>query len=162
MKNLLILTLCFFLTFLSKAQSLSSSVIGSTGEQFASASGFLDWTLGEIMTETYQQGNFYLSQGFHQPATIRITSLEEAEEATLWVYPNPTQGVLSVKTTESGDYLFELFDMQGQRVANKNSSGVIGTSIHQIDLQEFRVDMYLLRIANTTNGKNTYHKIEKL
>ena len=52
--------------------------------------------------------------------------------------------------------------MQGQRVANKNSSGVIGTRIHQIDLQEFRVAMYLLRIANTTNGKNTYHKIEKL
>lgn len=162
MKKIVVFLIFSSAVLAAHAQSLPSSVIGSAGDQFSSAIGSLEWTLGEIMTETYRQSNGYFTQGFQQPATIKVTSLEEAEEKNLWVYPNPTEGVLNVKTIESGDYLFELFDMQGQRVANKNSSGVIGTRIHQIDLQEFRVAMYLLRIANTTNGKNTYHKIEKL
>jgi hypothetical protein len=162
MKKIVVLLVFSSVALTAQAQSLSSSVIGSAGEQAFSASGALEWTLGEIMTETYQESNGYFTQGFQQPATIKVTSLEEAEEKNLWVYPNPTQGVLNIKTTENGDYLFELFDMQGQKVVSKNSVGVAGTRLHQIDLQEFRVAIYLLRVANSTNGKNTYHKIEKL
>ena len=161
MKKILILVLCSGVIGFSKAQSLSSSVIASTGEQFSSASGSLEWTLGEIMTETYQQSNGYFTQGFQQPATIMVTSVEEAEEATLWVYPNPTDGVLNIKTTESGSYLLELFNLQGQKLINKNFNVNNGTHIQRVDLQDYAVAIYLLRIANTTTGKNTYHKIEK-
>lgn len=161
MKKLILIPICFCVGSFSMAQTLSSSVIGSTGEQFASASGFLDWTLGEIMTETYANGNFYFTQGFQQPATITVTGLEEAEEKTLWVYPNPTSGVLNVKASESGVYLLELFNLHGQKLINRNFSVNSDTHIQRVDLQEYAAAIYLLRISNTTTGKNTYHKIEK-
>lgn len=156
----------YFITFFlagalsSTAQSLASSVIASSGDQFTSASGFLDWTLGEIMTETYQQNNYFFTQGFQQPATIRVTSIEEEE--SLWVYPNPTKDVLQVKTVENGDYVFEVFNLQGQRIVEQKAQSINGTRIHKIDLTDFRVAVYLLRISNTTTGKNDIHKIEKL
>ena len=140
---------------------MSSSVIGSTGEQFSAASGSLEWTLGEIMTETYQQGKFYLTQGFQQPATIKVTSLHEVEEPNRWVYPNPTNGILNVRIMESGDYVIELFNLQGQKLINKNFSVSRDTHIQQVDLQEYAVAVYLLRISNSSTGKSAYHKIEK-
>ena len=155
----LLLVIPFFMQ--TNAQTLSSSVIGSTGEQFATASGFLEWTLGEIMTETYTKGSFYLTQGFQQPATIKVTSLEEAEEATLWVYPNPTIGVLNVKISERGDYLLEFFNLQGQKLINRNFTVESETHIQRVDLQDYAVAVYLLRISNTITGNSTYHKIEK-
>jgi hypothetical protein len=160
MKKLLIIPICFCIGGFLQAQTLASSVIGSTGEQFASSNGFLDWTLGEIMTETYQQNNYFFTQGFQQPATISVTSIEEEE--SLWVYPNPTTDVLQVKTVENGDYVFELFNLQGQRIAEQKATAITGTHLHKIDLTNFSVAVYLLRIANTTTGKNNIHKIEKL
>lgn len=161
LKNILILSLCVFVTSYSKAQSLSSSVIGSTGEQFSSSSGSLEWTLGEIMTETYQQGKGFFTQGFHQPATIKVTSVEEVEEQNLWVYPNPTREALNIKISERGDYLLEFFNLQGQKLINRNFTVESETYIQRVDLQEYAVAVYLLRISNTITGKNTYHKIEK-
>ena len=162
MKQTLIISFFCFVIAFSNGQSLSPSVIGSTGEQFASASGSLEWTLGEIMTETYRQSIGYFTQGFHQPTTIKITGLEEAQEKNIFVYPNPVRDVLYVKTTENGDYLIELFDMQGWKAVNNNSSVGTGTDIHQINLTDFSAAMYLLRIVNITTGKSTYHKVEKL
>ncbi|MEM1358204.1 MAG: T9SS type A sorting domain-containing protein [Bacteroidota bacterium] len=48
------------------AQSLTPEVVASAGETFSNGSLTLEWTLGEIMTETYT-GDIILTQGFHQP-----------------------------------------------------------------------------------------------
>ena len=162
MKKWIIIIIFLLNVGLVNAQSLLSSVVGSAGDQFASASGSLEWTLGEIMTETYQQSNGYFTQGFQQPATIKITSLDEEEDKNVVVYPNPTRDILNVKTLESGDYLIEMFDMQGQKLLNLSPTVNAGMHIHQINLQGFRVAVYLLRISNTTTGKTTQHKIEIL
>lgn len=160
MKKLIVILICICLGGALQAQSLASSVIGSSGAQFASSGGFLDWTLGEIMTETYRQSNHFFTQGFQQPATIRVTGIEDEE--SLWVYPNPTADVLHVKTVENGDYVFELFNLQGQRIIEQKATTINGTHLHKIDLTNFSVAVYLLRISNTTTGKNNIHKIEKL
>jgi len=161
MKKLILVACCCCAAGLVQAQSLSSSVIGSAGENFNAPIGSLEWTLGEIMTETYKESMGYLTQGFHQPATIKITGLEDAEEENVFVYPNPAREVLYLKTIENGDYQFELFDLQGQKLISKKTSS-FGTQIHTMEVQQFSAAIYLLRIANTTNGKTAYHKIEKL
>lgn len=109
-----------------RAQSLSASVIGSTGGHFASSGGSLSWTLGEIMTETYKQNRGFLTQGFHQPLMIRVTGLEEVEEKNLLVFPNPVRDILNLQITENGDYRIELFDLQGQRLVNDQTQMATG------------------------------------
>lgn len=161
MKKIILVACCCCVAGFVQAQSLSSSVIGSAGENFNATIGSLEWTLGEIMTETYKESMGYLTQGFHQPATIKITGLEDPEEKNVFVYPNPAREVLYVKTIENGDYQFELFDLQGQKLISKNTSS-IGTQIHTMEIHQFRAAIYLLRIANITNGTTAYHKIEKL
>ncbi|HEY5824672.1 MAG TPA: T9SS type A sorting domain-containing protein [Cyclobacteriaceae bacterium] len=161
MKKICILLTCIFVVSQVRAQTLSSFVIGSTGEQFSSATGSLEWTLGEIMTETYAKGSFYLTQGFQQPAVITVTSVEKIEEPKLWIYPNPTDGVLHIAATESGDYQVELFNLQGQKLIHKNFSISGDTQVQWVNLQEYTEAVYLLRISNTTTGKHSYHKVAK-
>lgn len=48
------------------AQNVTPEVVASAGETFANEWLSLEWTLGEVMTETYS-GSAVLTQGFHQP-----------------------------------------------------------------------------------------------
>jgi hypothetical protein len=51
----------------TQAQSLSPTVISSSGDYFTGTGGSLSWTLGEIATETLINGGNILMQGFQQP-----------------------------------------------------------------------------------------------
>jgi hypothetical protein len=58
-----------------QAQSLSPTVIATAGD-YSTASGVsLSWTLGEIATETYTNGGYYLTQGFQQPVEAVVISI---------------------------------------------------------------------------------------
>lgn len=72
-----------FLLFLAMAiyccgqsQSLSPTVIASSGGYFTGTGASLSWTLGEIATETFSNGSYILTQGFQQPVEgIVITGI---------------------------------------------------------------------------------------
>ena len=149
--------LCFCIIGICKAQSLSHSVVASSGAHFASANGSLEWTLGEIMTETYQKSNGIFTQGFRQTISVKPESGN-----AISAYPNPVTDFLYVKTIENGEYLIEFFNIHGQKLINSNSSVNSGIFIHQLDLRDLRAAVYLLRLHNLTTGKRSLIKIVKL
>jgi hypothetical protein len=70
-----------FLLYLSMAifcyaqsQSLSPTIIASSGGYFTGTGASLSWTLGEIATETFNNGSFILTQGFQQPVVGIVIS----------------------------------------------------------------------------------------
>ena len=158
MKNQItvVAVLMFVLTGAS-GQSLSP-VVATAGDFFSSSSGSLSWTLGEVSTETLQKSIGILTQGFQQPHEATVTGLEV--NLNLSVYPNPVREFLFVKTTEAGEYLLELFNLQGQRVIDQHSYADASVQL-RIDMKETRNALYLLRITNKSTGKSSIHKIEK-
>ncbi|MCF8403889.1 MAG: hypothetical protein K9H58_08090 [Bacteroidales bacterium] len=58
------------------SQSVSPEVISSAGDYYQGATVSLSWTLGEIATETYSNGNYILTQGFQQPFGITIHGID--------------------------------------------------------------------------------------
>jgi hypothetical protein len=52
------------------SQSIERSVFASSGDYFEGANISLSWTLGEIATETFTNGNTILTQGFQQPTIL--------------------------------------------------------------------------------------------
>src|SRR5689334_23092654 len=114
MKQMLLIVLFAFVIALSKAQSLPASIVSSAGGESIASTGALEWTLGEIMTETFLN-NEYLTQGFHQPATIIITNIETSENE-ISIYPNPTRSVLYLKTETNCNCEIRLYDAQGRQL----------------------------------------------
>ena len=71
--NSLILSLLFGL--IVSAQSISPQVVASSGGEGSSGNASLSWTVGQIATETFSNGNVTLTQGFQQPISVAITGI---------------------------------------------------------------------------------------
>lgn len=99
-------------------------VVASGGEIFTSASGSLEWTLGEPVTETFQKSNGILTQGFHQ------TFSQEFGTTRIVVYPNPTPDFLFVSTPSAGNYQIELFNLHGVKLMSGRDPSALADNIY--------------------------------
>ncbi len=73
MSSLIRTTFLVLLPAFLVAQSLTQEAVTSGGETFTNGNFSLEWTLGEIMTESYA-GSIVITQGIHQP-TVNDNSL---------------------------------------------------------------------------------------
>lgn len=71
------------------------------------------------------------------------------------VYPNPTSGIVNLKTNTSGDYYFALLDMNGKIVQKGNFTKDI-----TIDISRYAEGMYLLQITNSVSGNRSVKLIK--
>ena len=75
-------------------------------------------------------------------------SITENELVKLSVYPNPTSGILNIKSTEEIDNI-TVFNLLGQSVAKFGKNDITNSSI---DLSELSEGLYLVKV---TSGNNT-------
>jgi hypothetical protein len=143
------------------SQSLPSQVISSGGDNLMMANGSLEWTLGEIMIETYARPVGYLTQGFQQPSKITITHVEKDIENLIEVYPNPVREWLNVKVSRVGSYTIELFNLQGQKLINSEFNASSNNDLFEVDVQPLKPALYLLKITSNSSGGIRNQKIEK-
>ncbi|MBK9148716.1 MAG: DUF285 domain-containing protein [Flavobacteriales bacterium] len=93
----------------ANAQSASPTVVATTGGTGTAGNMTLDWTLGEPMVTTLDNGQLVLTQGFHQPGGAFPSALP-APFITTWNTANTgTSGSteITIPTTGAG-YLYHL------------------------------------------------------
>ena len=84
--------------------------------------------------------------------TLNITnnslSINENEQISISVYPNPVLDILTVSIPESGNnsYLAEVFSINGKLVYSKKIQDSI--SDFKIDVNNFTSGLYILKISN--------------
>src|SRR5437899_12474793 len=92
MKKIYFLTLIAFGALASNAQSLSPTVIASTGGFSSNANGSLSYTVGEMtMVQTFSANGNILTQGFQQPNenVTGLLDITKDDFGSFVVYPNP-------------------------------------------------------------------------
>ena len=118
----------------------------------------LSWTLGEIFTETTGSGDRLLTQGFQQP-DFSITQLSlEHEEMQASLYPNPTWGHLTLKSSPGlGEIQVEIIDMLGKVLHQDQYEG------HklELDLTHYPVGQYVIRISGSNRLKQKAYRVIK-
>jgi hypothetical protein len=144
----------------SIAQSLTPTVVSSTGEYYVGSAATLSWTLGEVVTDTYNGTSNQLTQGFHQP-DLRFSILEDlATEMTLHLFPNPTNGLVSFEIKNNFDALnVAILDPAGRIIY---TSTYAAQSVLQIDLSTYANGIYYMQVTTESNQKIKTLKIEKL
>lgn len=147
-----------FISFCGISQSLTPTVVASSGEFFSAGSASLSWTLGEVVIDSYFGTNNQLTQGFQQPE-IRLLTVEEYNPAiVISVFPNPTTDILNFSITGlSNSYQVAIFDMSGKLIAEKLFTEFANT---QFDLSAFESGIYLMQIKSGNELIKTI-KIEK-
>jgi hypothetical protein len=106
------------------AQSLSPTVIASTGGFSSNANGSLSYTVGEMtMVQTFSANGNILTQGFQQPndsIILGILDVTQDDFGTFVMYPNPAvdQTKFAFQMPEAGRVTIALYDMLGQKVSD--------------------------------------------
>jgi hypothetical protein len=149
-----------------KAQTLTPTVLSSSGGFYTDGNTTLSFTVAEMtMVQTFTGGTNFLTQGFQQPELITVSIAEnEVVPGEITVYPNPTSGAfnISYNTKNDGEYLVRIYDMVGQLVFAQSYAAGPGLNTIKVDIGQYRQGLYMLELSSTQlNGKknSSIHKI---
>lgn len=120
----------------------------------------VSWTLGEIIAETVYTEDKAITQGFQQPDfTIELIDQVQVESLPVKLYPNPTQGRLTLQLQSPIDrYLIEIVDLQGS-IIHRSWNQEMKT---ELDLTRFPSGQYVIRVSEPRNHKFTIYHITKI
>lgn len=167
MKNKLVLIVVSgLLGFSAHTQTLSPTVISSSGGFYTSATAELSTTVAEMtMVQTFITSGNILTQGFQQPEdySVGIDEIPFTEDNIL-IYPNPSSGnfVLSYTCDDNSEANIRIYNLAGQIVLEKQVSPLAGLNTIKFDIGTYSQGMYVLEFTSTNSRgeKNTnYHKI---
>ena len=147
------------------SQSLSPTVFASAGGSDVTNSIRLDWTLGELFTETSTIPTGLYTQGFHQPTlTIKSPSRFAAFLFTGYsvnIYPNPVASIVNVviKSPTESKLSLSLTDSRGQLVYSYSTYSK-GSPL-KMDMSRFASGVYILTLVNSSGNTIGTYKIVK-
>ena len=159
MKNLINYLLLILLPLSLSAQNpeLSPEVVASAGDSFSSNNLLIEWTLGEIMTESFEGGLIW-NQGFQQPIG-NITSIDNpfSNLGPIKVYPNPASNSLFIEKEKAGKLRLSVRDIQGRILLEKLSVQLTD----QVDISALPPGIYILSMRDE-NQASLNIRIQKL
>ena len=127
------------------AQSITPSVINSTGGTATVGNLVVDWNVGESMVSTQTNG-IIVTNGQLQPVD-GIISVEELNSSwNVSVYQNPTRDEFVITAPNSGIYEASLFDLAGKFISKQTLM-----STNRMDIRSLANGSYYLQVRNTTS-----------
>lgn len=163
-KILFLLLLCAGIT--ATAQSLTPTVVASTGN-FKVTGGFsLSSTVGEPVTTTITAGSFILTQGFQQQS-LKGVSVQNIEMGNLdiKVFPNPAAEEVNVLifSPNASATMVKLYDLLGRELAVPASIINEGTQKQfTLNLSQLSASMYFIAVYDLINQTTQTIKIQKV
>ncbi len=153
---------------MAAAQSLTPTVVASSGGFATSASGSLSYTTGEMtMVKTFTNGTNTLTQGFQQSDSslaIGIINPSGGYDNAVALYPNPaTTGLwFAWEFAAAGKVEVKVFDLLGQQVAVAFTGDYAGgKEAHPLDCRSLAAGNYLLTVQYTGSGTGAPSLITK-
>lgn len=143
--------------------TLNQSVISNSGETFESNNYIVNFTIGEVVTETLDNNDKILSQGFHQPNEEMVTSVKVlkgfGEEIRL--YPNPTSNEIKLEfhLPQSEKVEISFFEITGKQL--KAEIHTAFSELIHYDIRDYSSGQYLLVITSLDKEKQQSYKIIK-
>ncbi len=165
MKSLFLVISAFTICSSVWGQSISNSVISSSGAYLIAANGSsLSETVAEMtMTATFKStisGNdYYLTQGFQQTYTAENTGINAVTDlnAAAIISPNPSTGdvVVRLNYSQGGTIQINAFDILGRSTPVLNNyvyTGANTTETTALHLANLAAGVYFIQVAFTPNG----------
>ncbi len=139
------------------SQSISLSIVSSSGEYFRNSDFEISSTIGEVVTESFfdSQTNS-IAQGFEQP----ILKIKDSPSisAVFSVYPNPTFGDLHFNFPKESNYTIKCYDALGRLLINDK----IYSQNYKLDISLFAEACYMFSIINEDSGESNTVKVLKM
>jgi|GEM_PF-463425 len=147
------------------AQSISPSVISTTGNYSVSGGYSLSATTGELIVPTFINSTYILTQGFQQPSR-KLLNVDDYSNGlfNVSIFPNPFADnfFIEISNAYHDNFLIEIFDLLGQRLNdNYIINNIYGTTKFEINTKSLPIAVYILRVSTTDNKFQKVIKINK-
>ncbi len=153
MKKLIMFLFVVALSKYATSQTLSPEVISSSGSSMSDGTTTLDWTLGETVTSTLDNGTAISTQGFHQPNLIVTSIGNSTANNTVVVFPNPTIDAVQLQFTEiQKNTVVELFSVEGKLLQMQ----MVNSMNAEFNVSTYAAGTYYFKI----NGTQTHELIK--
>lgn len=117
MSKLFIAFTFLFLAQISVGQvEIQNQVLATSGSEYANASISMEYTLGEVFTETLGGASDQCTQGFHQPEKSDPASVSDESLISIKCFPNPFSEYIEFLNLGNEEYELSLYDVSGKRV----------------------------------------------
>ena len=154
-----------------KAQSVSSSVINTSGSTYSQGFYSLDWSVGEGTLVTVMKsgdGLIVISNGFLQPDLPVGNTVQHFTNEEVKILPNPTYQKVEINlaTKQQGVLRIYVYDTRGRLVINAKSTLYGVPIVERLDLTPFSGGTYFVKLelepAIGSHRKTGSYKIVKL
>jgi hypothetical protein len=127
----------------------AQQAVSTAGGEAAGAGGTVSYTIGQVAYTTNSENEGTVSQGVQQPyEIIEISSNEDKYRISLElsVYPNPANEYLMLKVVnyKSSNLTYQLYDLNGKLLENKEIVGVETT----IEMDMLAPSIYFLKVTD--------------
>lgn len=145
-------------------QSISSSVISSSGGSYAASSGMISFTIAEMaMVESFTTSSAILLQGFQQPTDFGLGVEPISQNAFPFsIYPNPANNQLNVivNPVEKTFINLKIADISGKILMSKEYSLYPMSRILNIDISVLSSGLYLISFDNLSAKSSVTQKFQ--
>ena len=135
------------------SQSVERYTISSMGGSYFDGANFsMDYTSGQVVTSTISTPINFLTQGFQQPFTNKLSFIEEHTEnmEAVYVYPNPAVNTFTIKVRGIKHTTFDIsiYDLLGQLLIQQSGNAdKDGNGQFEIDIEKLATGNYFVRIT---------------
>lgn len=138
----------------------AQSVIATAGKTISNNNIQLEFTIGEPLVSSFEEGDIKVSSGFLSVSPISGTTTgTKVNSAAQWkVFPNPTTNILTIENKGiSAQNIFSVYSISGKLM----KQGQV-VQQEQIDLQSFPDGLYILHVFDSNTLQTESFKIEKI
>jgi Secretion system C-terminal sorting domain len=152
------------------AQTISPSIINSTGGTAKAGAYTVDWSFCEVtLASTFSTPNLIVTQGVLQSDPLAnsngindITSVQK----TIRVFPNPSSDVIYLQAEDKSvtGFTYSLLDISGKIVLISSGNSSLTEKDQRVDLTGLPAGTYILEITESQKRQNTIqtYKVQKI
>ncbi len=148
----------FLVVAKNKAQIISPEVVSSSGETFINNSSIVDFSIGEIVIETYISSSKILTQGFHQPDLNGTDHIQELD-INVSLFPNPTNSDLNIILSKAINAKIIITDTKGRIVFSEESKNQKQFS-YNLDFLNPAIYYISIETGSKKNTSKPYMKVK--
>ena len=126
------------------AFSQSQELVSASGASFQNSSGYISYSIGELITTTLTSSSAILTQGFHQTRLRWGVPVVSQPEIQMSVFPNPVKDLLFLQIEEPQGFDYLLYDVRGGLL----EQGQVLDERTEIDFSSRAPAIYILRVTN--------------
>lgn len=150
------LILCLLCCGWLNAQTISKTIIGSTGKTFSNGNAKISLTIGEPIVGLMTASGVQLGNGFYP--SLDLQSLNNNNESSfdnqIIVYPNPTSQSIFISHQTIETFSVEIHDVNGKSLFRATVC-----KEQQINISSYAKGAYFITVTNAENKKYNTYKI---